>query len=173
MVVDGAARTTGEIAELVASGANRLLCIPRNGPLPRRLIIYCATDLLAGETMGLVASLVRNINAEATFVSILPVQATSAERMATIRQLLDTRAEARFSHGLDLRTEVRKGNVSVELTDLVSRPEPALLVLGVSGDRRQVENILQRDVGWLFAPRSPYPLLVAHTDSPLPRAAAL
>ena len=173
VVVDIAGRTAGDIADLVSHGASRLLCVSRASSLPRRVIIYCPAEAPQAETMSLVASLVRHINAEATFVSVLKPDAGAGERTAAIRRLLDTRAEVLASHGLDLRTEVREGDVSEELRDMVSAPDPAMLVVGISGDRAQVEKSLGRDLAWLFSGATPCPLLVAHDAVRAQLAAAL
>jgi hypothetical protein len=122
--------------------------------------------------MSLVASLVRHINAEATFVTVLEPHARAQERTAALRRLLDTRAQVRASHGLDLRTEVREGEVSAQLRELATGDDPALLVLGLSGPRHHVEETLLRDVGWLFGGGPQCPLLVAHDDT-LPALAAV
>jgi hypothetical protein len=163
VIVDNNERTPAGIAELLVNGARRLLCVPINGTLPHRVIIYCPDDSPQNEAMGLVASLVRHINAEATFVTVLNANANPAARTLTLRNLLDTRAQVRSSHGLDLRTEVRTGDVAAELRELVAGPEPALLVMGISGDRANVEAILQREVGWIFTPESRCPLLLSYS----------
>ena len=71
VVVAGAGRTSTDVAGLVSHGASRLLCVPPGGQLPRRVVIHCPSVAPHAETMGLVASLIRHINAEATFVSVL------------------------------------------------------------------------------------------------------
>ncbi len=139
--------------------------MPVEGSLPHRVIIYCPDDAPQNEAMGLVASLVRHINAEATFVTVLNKNANAAARTLALRNLLDTRAQVRSSHGLDLRTEVRTGDVAAELRELTTGPEPALLVMGISGDRSDVEAILQREVGWIFARESRCPLLLSYSSA--------
>jgi len=170
VVIDSAGRSVADLADLLTGGARRLLCVSRMGPLPRRVVIYCPDQAPQGETMSLVASLVRHINAEATFVTVLPEGAPTTARTAAIRRLLDTRAEVRSSHGLDLRTEVLEGDSSAELLALVSGPEPALLVMGMGGDRRALEESLSREVGWMFGGDGQHPLLVAYDG---PRSAQL
>jgi sulfate transport system ATP-binding protein len=172
VVVDSAGRTATDVAEVLTGGARRLLCVSRTGPLPKRVVIYCPEQAPQGETMSLVASFVRHINAEATFVTVLPPGAGTTHRSTAIRRLLDTRAEVRSSHGLDLRTEVRAGEVSDELREMVAGPEPALLVMGLSGDRRALEALLERDVGWMFADAEAHPLLVAYDGQHPPAGAA-
>ncbi|QOJ30881.1 MAG: ABC transporter ATP-binding protein [Gammaproteobacteria bacterium] len=170
VVVDNTGRTPAEIAGLVAHGARRLLCVPRGAQLPRRVIIHCPDDAPLGEAMGLVASLVRHINAEASFVSVTPREAVPAQRTLALRRLLDTRAEVRDSHGLDLRTEVLEGDVGEQLRALASGPEPALLVMGIDGDCAEIEAALSRDLGWLFDAGARWPLLLSYSG---PRPAAL
>jgi len=172
VIVDNKERTPAGIAELLVNGVQRLLCVPVDGTLPHRVIIYCPDDAPQNEAMGLVASLVRHINAEATFVTILHKNANAAARTLALRNLLDTRAQVRTSHGLDLRTEVRTGDVAAELRELVTGSEPALLVMGISGARADVEAILQREVGWIFARESRCPLLLSYSSPPAALAVA-
>jgi sulfate transport system ATP-binding protein len=171
VIVDSEGRSAADVAALVGEGARRLLCVSRTTPLPQRVVIYCPAEAPQGEMMSLVASLVRHINAEATFVTVLDRRSGAPERTAALRRLLDTRAQVRASHGLDLRTELREGEVSGQLRQLASEPG-TLLVLGLSGTRREVEGTLSRDVGWLFAREPDCPLLVAH-DNSLPALAAV
>jgi sulfate transport system ATP-binding protein len=162
VIVDSEGRTPEDLADLVSKGASRLLCVPRGGPLPRRVVIYCPTVAPQAETMGLVASLIRHINAEATFVTVLAPEASAGERAAAIRRLLDTRADVRAGHGLDLRTEVREGDVAAELRDMIAGPDPAMLVVGISGARAQVGERLAKDLSWVLSRRAPCPLLITH-----------
>jgi hypothetical protein len=173
VVVDESSRNAADIAALLNRGASRLLCVPRGSPLPRRVIIHCPAEGLQIETMGLVASLVRHINAEATFVTVLRRDAAAGERTSAIRRLLDTRAAVRTSHGLDLRTEVREGDVSRELRNMVAGPDPAMLVVGIGGGRADVETTLGRDLAWLFAGEMSCPLLLAHDAGRTQLAAVL
>ncbi|MBW7931731.1 MAG: hypothetical protein H3C57_10605, partial [Gammaproteobacteria bacterium] len=163
VVIEGGGRTPADIAALLVHGARRLLCVPPAGPLPRRMIIRCPDDALQAEAMGLVASLVRNIHAEATFVSVVRKQALPGERALALRHLLDTRAEVRASHGLDLRTELLEGEVTTQLQARMASAEPTLLILGIGGDRREIETLLEREAGWLFASGLRSPLLLAYS----------
>jgi hypothetical protein len=49
-----------------------------------------------------------------------------------MRQLLDARSSALAEHGLDMRTEVRDGDVGTELLREMLAPEPTMLVLGIA-----------------------------------------
>ncbi len=165
VVVDSSDCTSAQLAALLVQGGRRLLCLPHDAAPPRRVIIHCPDEAPQGETMGLVASLVRNLNAEATFVTVLRAGALAAERSLALRHLLDTRAWVRAGHGLDLRTELCEGEVGEQLRALVSVPEPALLVLGIGGDRQEIEALLARDTGWIFAPGARSPLLLSYSGS--------
>lgn len=173
VVVDSAGRSAPEIATILAGGARRLLCVSPGDVLPRRIVIFCPDGLPQAEAMRLVASLTRHINAEATFVTVLAPEAGAADRTAAIRRLLDTRAEVRSAHGLDLRTEVREGAIGVELRQLVATPESAMLVIGLTGDRHSVEVFLQHDLGWLFSGETRCPLLLAWREEHPSLAVAL
>ncbi|MFO1356697.1 MAG: ABC transporter ATP-binding protein [Gammaproteobacteria bacterium] len=170
VVVDNTDRTPADVAALLLHGARRLLCVPPAAALPRRVIIHFPDESLQAEAMGLVASLAGHINAEVSFVSVVPRGAPGAERAQALRRLLDTRAVVRASHGFDLRTEVLEGEAGEQLRSLASTPEPVLLAMSIGGDRREVETALARDVGWLFAPGTRSSLLLSYSG---PRPAAL
>lgn len=171
VVMEAEERTAADLATILGGGVRRLLCVPRQALPPRQMIIYCPDHALQVEAMALVASLVRNIKAEAVFVSQLRSQATATERAKALRYLLDTRAEVRARHDLDLRTRLLEEEISGQLEALVKAADPALLVLGLGGGRSSVEELLGHRLGWLFESGLSVPLLLAHSGrSPLPAA---
>jgi hypothetical protein len=63
---------------------------------------------------------------------IHPVVSLEAERATHMRDLLDARSSALNEHGLDMRTELRPGEVTEELQRELAVHEDSMLVLGTS-----------------------------------------
>jgi hypothetical protein len=162
-----------EITQLVALGANRILSLPRGAAVPRRIYIYCPEVEAEAATMGLVASLVRHVNAETTLVSVVDEAASRADRTSAFRRLLDARAESRSAHGLDLRTEVHMGAPAAQMRALLTGRDPGLLVIGTSGSPGDVERTLARDFGWIFAKETQCPAFIVHSSPRVTLAEAL
>ena len=74
-------------------------------------------------------------------------------------QNLDARSEAQAVHGLEMRTELRFGDVSGELLRRLGESTDQLLVLGVS----EISGLAER-FGSLLAAASRSPLLVVYRE---------
>jgi sulfate transport system ATP-binding protein len=154
------------IAASVLQGRHRLLCIPPQLSSPRRLVIYCSSEAARPATLGLVASVMRHLNAEATFVSVQSPSAPRAEVTTSFRRLLDARAELQESHGLDIRTDVQIGDLNGWVAQLAGADEPALVVLGLDGTAGELEELLLREFQPLFSDQSRSALLLSCTGAP-------
>jgi len=95
-------------------------------------VIFAPDATARRATFAVAASLLRHLPAEATYLSICPAQMQESDRAASMRQLLDARSGALAEHGLDMRTEVRDGDVGTELLREVLGQEPTMLVLGIA-----------------------------------------
>ena len=111
----------------------QLLCLPPTAPMPG-----ARGDLRAGRgrardgTFAVAASLLRHIPAEAVYLSIHPADTPEPDaRRMRCAQLLDARSAALADHGLDMRTEVRLGDLGTELLRELLAHEPTMLVLGL------------------------------------------
>jgi hypothetical protein len=116
---------------LLDHGARQLLCLAPEAPLPGRVVIFAPDAKARRATFAVAASLLRHLPAEATYLSIGAPRMPEADRAALMRQLLDARSAALAEHGLDMRTEVRDGDVGTELLREVLAQEPTMLVLGI------------------------------------------
>jgi sulfate transport system ATP-binding protein len=163
MSLDAAA--VARVAASVQQGRHRLLCIPPQLASPRRLLIYCSSEAARPATLGLVASVMRHLNAEATFVSVQSPSAPRAEVTTSFRRLLDARAELQESHGLDIRTDVQIGDLNGWVTQLASAEEPALVVLGLDGTADELDELLRREFQPLFSDQSRTALLLSCTGA--------
>jgi sulfate/thiosulfate transport system ATP-binding protein len=155
-----------QIASAVAHGRRRLLCIPPHSGLPHRMLIHCSSDAARSATLGLVASVMRHLHAEATFVSVQSRTAPRAEVTSSFRRLLDARAELQDTHGLDIRTDVQIGDLHSWVAHLAAAAEPALVVLGLDGSPAELESLLHAEFEPLFAEGARCPLLISSSLSP-------
>jgi len=163
-----------QVALAASQGRRWLLCIPPQAQLPRRLLIHCDTEGARSETLRLVASVMRHLHAEATFVSVQSPTAPRSEATSAFRRLLDARAELQQIHGLDIRTEVHIGTLAEWSSQLASAEEPVLAVLGLEGTAAELEQSLERDFAALFAEASHCMVLISCTgETSQPRVAAL
>jgi sulfate transport system ATP-binding protein len=149
---------------LLEHGAEEVLMLPSHAGSPQRVLIYWDDEASRAATLAVSASLLRHVSAEAVYLDILPDSTPAAQRPHGMRALLDARSEAHAMHGLEMRTELRYGEVANELLrQLTSAPEQ-LLILGVS-DARQLESRFAS----LFGTEVRWPILVVYR-APEPEA---
>jgi ABC-type Fe3+/spermidine/putrescine transport system ATPase subunit len=160
-VIAGSAGSIAEIVAAAAQGQRRLLCIPPDCASPRRMLIYCHGEGARSSTLSLVASLMRHLHVEATFVSVQSPMAPRSEVTNSFRRLLDARAELQATHGLDIRTDVQIGDLNSWVAHLASSAEPALVVLGLDGSPRELEQRLTEDFRPLLNERARSPVLLS------------
>jgi hypothetical protein len=126
---DGARRA----AWLLRRGAKDLWVLPGQAGAPQRVLIHWIGEAARSATLAMSASVVRQIPAEAVYVGIVPADAGGDQSPPQgMRQLLDARSEAQAVHGLEIRTELRFGEVTQELTQRLAESPGQMLVLGVS-----------------------------------------
>jgi sulfate/thiosulfate transport system ATP-binding protein len=148
----GAART---IEWLLQQGAEEVLVLPENAPAPQRVIIHWVDESARRATLAVSASLLRHLSAEAVYVGILPGD-DETERPRGMRALLDARSEAQAIHGLEIRTELRFGDVAQALVQRLAESPDQLLILGISAAR----EVGQRFAALLAEPARP--VLIVH-----------
>ena len=122
------------IAAAAAHGARRLLLLPPGGEAPVRMRVHSLDRVRRTELLALVASLMRHLPVEASAVTLQRPEASRSEVVEAQRTLLDTRADLRGSHGLDLRSEAFAGSAPQWFGQLRESAEPSLLVLGMDGN---------------------------------------
>ncbi len=164
-VIAAGSHSIGEIARAAAQGRRWLLCIPPRAALPARILIQCDYEAARSSTLRLVASVMRHLSAEATFVSLQSPAAPRAEATSAFRRLLDARAELQEIHGLDIRTDVHIGDPASWAAQLAVTAQPALVVLGVESTPSDLERILSSDFGALFSDVSTSVVLLSYTES--------
>ena len=147
-----------QVQWLLQRGAEEILVLPHKANPPHRVLIHWADESVRRATLAVAASILRHVSAEAMYVGILPAETPSAQRPHGMRALLDARSEAQAVHGLEMRTELRFGEVSNELTRQLGDLPGQMLILGIRG----TENLADR-FGSLFA-NSHWPVLIVHRE---------
>ena len=125
---------------LLKRGANEVLVLPMNASPPQRVLIHWADEAVRSATLAVSASVLRHVSAEAVYVGIMPNMTPTANRPHGMRALLDARSEAQAVHGLEMRTELRFGEVSPELARQLGEAPGQMLILGVCEVARLVER---------------------------------
>jgi sulfate/thiosulfate transport system ATP-binding protein len=166
VIAGGGEHAIEEIVAAAAQGRRQMLCIPPHLALPRRMLIQCNTDAARSATLGLLASVMRHLHAEATFVSVQSPTAPRSEVTSSFRRLLDARAELQETHGLDIRTDVQIGDLNGWVAHLAASSEPVLVVLGLDGSPRELEQILHSDFQPLFNEGGSCAVLLSCTGEP-------
>jgi sulfate transport system ATP-binding protein len=138
-----------------------LLCLPPRTQLPGRALLLCTSDGARPATLGVLASVMRHLPVEATYVTVQLPTAPRAEVTASFRRLLDARAELQSAHGLDVRTEVHIGDVDGWIVGLLAAEDAPLLVLGTEATADGLEALLCGPLRPLFQSGARLPLLLA------------
>jgi sulfate/thiosulfate transport system ATP-binding protein len=125
---------------LLKRGADEVLVLPMNASPPQRVLIHWADEAVRSATLAVSASVLRHVSAEAVYVGIMPNMTPSANRPHGMRALLDARSEAQAVHGLEMRTELRFGDVAHELSRQLGETPGQMLILGVCEFSRLVER---------------------------------
>jgi len=114
----------------LAHGTSQVLVLPAGAELPSRIVVLPGAE--AGvESLGVAASLLRHIPAESVLLAIHEAATPERERASCLRLLLDARARAVAEHALDLRTELRFGDLDEELARELDANPNSMLVLGL------------------------------------------
>jgi sulfate/thiosulfate transport system ATP-binding protein len=145
---------------LLTRGAEEVFVLPPNAPSPQRVLIHWADEGARAATLAVSASLLRHVSAEAVYLDVKPDSTPAADRPQGMRALLDARSEAQAVHGLEMRTELRFGDVTSELTRRLGESTDQLLILGVS----EITGLAQR-FGSLLAAIPRLPLLVVYREA--------
>ncbi|HEX9472978.1 MAG TPA: hypothetical protein VF931_02235, partial [Steroidobacteraceae bacterium] len=161
-----AADTAVAIGAAVAQGARRLLCIPPLASLPTRMLIYAGEEMRSSALLALVSSAMRHLPVPTTAVTVQRPEASRSEVVEAQRKLLDTRADLRSAHGLDLRGERFVGDLRGWLSDVAAQSEPVLIVLELPAAPGPLAQALIGELAPLFTPRSRAAVLFAIETEP-------
>jgi ABC-type Fe3+/spermidine/putrescine transport system ATPase subunit len=148
------------IGVAVARGARRVLLVPTAAGAPTRMLVHAADAVRRSELLALVSSLMRHLPVEASAVTLQHPEASRSEVVEAQRALLDTRAELRGAHGLDLRSERFVGELPAWLANVAAQPEPVLVVFGLD-QARPIAARLDAELAPLLATGSQAAVLLA------------
>jgi len=170
-VISGENDALSQTQWLLDRGAAEVFILPSNSVKPQRVLIHWTDDAARRGTLAVAASVLRHVPAEAMYLGILPDSTPETQRPSGMRELLDARSEAQAMHGLDMRTELRFGNVAQELKRQLTQADedtdevpPQMLILGITDPKQ-----LTRDFSDLFAVAKRSPVLIVCRPTELPR----
>jgi sulfate transport system ATP-binding protein len=143
---------------LLNRGADEVLILPNNASPPQRVLIHWADESVRSATLAVSASVLRHVSAEAVYLGIMPEVTPSAQRPHGMRALLDARSEAQAVHGLEMRTELRFGDVAHELARQLGEAPGQMLILGLC----EVARLVERFGSLLESAR--WPVLIVRRD---------
>jgi sulfate/thiosulfate transport system ATP-binding protein len=116
---------------LLRRGAKDLLVLPERSRAVQRVLIHWTGERARSATLAMSASLLRHVPAEAVYVGIFPSPEHGGQPRG-MRELLDARSEAQAAHGLEMRTELRFGEVAQELARRLAEAPQQMLIVGVT-----------------------------------------
>jgi sulfate transport system ATP-binding protein len=145
---------------LLRRGVKDLLVLPEHAAAPQRVLIHWMGEPARGATLAVSASVLRHVSAEAVYVGILPGGAEGAGHGRGMRELLDARSEAQAAHGLEMRTELRFGDVAQELARRLSAAAGQMLIVGVADLTRFAERFRA------VLDSGQWPVLIVHRAAP-------
>src|SRR5256886_1790169 len=145
---------------LLRPGAKDLLVLPEQAAVPQRVLIHWMGEAARSATLAASASALRHLSAEAVYVGIFPEQSASAHPQHGMRELLDARSEAQLAHGLEMRTELRFGDVAQQLARRLAEAPAQMLIVGVA----ELTRFAERFRGLLDGGQ--WPMLIVYRGSP-------
>jgi sulfate transport system ATP-binding protein len=163
-VITGQSQVAAPIDWLLQRGAEEILVLPENTSSPHRVLIHWTDEPVRRATLAVSASILRHVSAEAVYMGILPDHTPVSQRPHGMRALLDARSEAQAIHGLEMRTELRFGDVAGELASQLGDSPNQMLILGVCNTHRLGERFgtLLDSMRW--------PVLIVHREHEGPAA---
>ena len=160
------AATPAALLAAVAQGARRIMCIPPDAPMPSRILVHAGDAAFRGDLLALLSSVMRHLPVEATAVTLQRPEAGRSEVIEAQRALVDTRADLRGAHGLDLRADRFVGELRDWLAEVAVQPEPILAVLGLPPASPALAEALQGELGPLFVAGTRTSVLFAINSPP-------
>lgn len=130
-VIHTSNHTAAELEWLLRHGASEVLLLPAGNVQPRRVLIHWTGETVRHATLAVAASMLRHVAAEATYLNIIPSQ-SETQKAEGMRELLDARSTAQTTHGLEMRTELRFGEVAGELSRQLQSSNEQMLILGIT-----------------------------------------
>ena len=123
------------VLEMLEEGARQVLALIGPGASVERMLIYVEPSSCGREAaLAAAASLARHLTID---VGMLVRDEDSSDGAGCYRDLLDLRNESLRSHGLDMRTEMFRGDTVAAIGErLLTSDEQTLLVIGLTSPER-------------------------------------
>jgi hypothetical protein len=125
----------GGVLEMLEQGARQVLALTAGGAQVERMLIYVEPSSCGREAaLAAAASLARHLTID---VGMLVRDEDGVDGAACYRDLLDLRNESLRLHGLDMRTEMFRGDTVAAIRErLLTSDEQTLLVIGLTSPER-------------------------------------
>jgi len=125
----------GGVLDMLEQGARQVLALTGAGPRVQRMLIYVEPSFCGREAaLSAAASLARHLTID---VAMLVRDEDGADGAGCYRDLLDLRNESLRQHGLDMRTEMFRGDAVAAIRErLLTSDEQTLLVIGLTTPER-------------------------------------
>jgi hypothetical protein len=130
------------------------------------MLVHAGEDMRRSPLLALVSSVMRHLPVAASAVTVQRPEASRSEVVEAQRKLLDTLADLRGAHGLDLRGERFVGDLQGWLAHVAAQPEPALVVLELPAAPVALAEALAGELAPLFAAGARSALLFAIEGAP-------
>jgi sulfate transport system ATP-binding protein len=161
-VIAARADVASDAKWLLEHGVEEILILPEHAASPQRVLIHWTDESARSATLAVSASVLRHLAAEAIYVDVLPEKTAAAERSLGIRALLDARSEARVTHGLEIRTEMRFGVAAQALEQRLDESPAHMLIVGIASASQLTGELATL----LAAPRWPVLLVRREREAP-------
>jgi sulfate/thiosulfate transport system ATP-binding protein len=161
-VIAARADVASDAKRLLEHGVEEILILPEHAASPQRVLIHWTDESARSATLAVSASVLRHLAAEAIYVDVLPEKTAAAERSLGIRALLDARSEARATHGLEIRTEMRFGVPAQALEQRLDESPAHMLIIGIAS----VSDLTGELATLLAGPRWPVLLVRREREAP-------
>jgi sulfate/thiosulfate transport system ATP-binding protein len=158
-VMAGGTDSAARAEWLLRRGARDLLVLPEQAAAPQRVLIHWLGEAVRSATLGMSASVLRHVPAEAVYVGIFSGDGDGGQPQR-MRELLDARSEAQAAYGLEIRTELGFGEVAQELVRRLTESPASMLILGIT----ELTHFARR-FGALFE-GGQWPVLIVHRGEP-------
>jgi hypothetical protein len=121
------------------------MVLPDNAEPPSRIVILPGVRARA-VALAVSASLLRHFPAQSVLLAVHPAATPERDRGVCLRQLLDVRSAALAEHGLDMRTEIRFGELDEEVGRELALDPNTLVVVGVDSAEEGIPQGLARQL---------------------------
>jgi sulfate transport system ATP-binding protein len=164
VVLGATSETVAETAEQhLRAGEHHLLLVPRDGPVPARLLICIASGEPGKDDVLFAGRLARHLGAEVTLLSVLPPGGDQPQARVRIERFLQAGVRSLALLGIAATIRIRVGAVFDEVTDEMASGAHDLLVIGAPLSERDGHLAFAGVAGQLVSHATTYPVLIVRS----------